>query len=160
MTEPYLRQELYSAFKHRAMLYYHIFQELQKEVGPDNAAQIMQRGIYRRGQELGKKFTSYSPSDMKGLKNAFLDSVADNGKMFAPEVLRCDESGLDIKMHRCPLKQAWQEANLAPQEIARMCSIAAVIDTGTFEGAGFAFSLETWQPGQEGCCTLKIRPGK
>jgi hypothetical protein len=160
MTDLQLREELYSAFKHRAMLYYHIFQELQKEVGPEKAARILQQGIYRRGQELGKNYATFAPSNMEGLNEAFMNSVADNGKMFKPEVLRCDASGIDIKMHRCPLKEAWQEANLLPQEISRMCSIAAAIDSGTFEGAGFAFSIETWQPGQDGCCTLKIRPGK
>jgi hypothetical protein len=97
---------------------------------------------------------------MEGLKEAFWANVPDNGKMFEPEVLRCDTTGLDIKMHRCPLQEAWQDANLPAQEIARMCKIAAVIDTGTFEGAGFSFSAETWQPGRQGCCVLKVRPGR
>jgi hypothetical protein len=41
-----------------------------------------------------------------------------------------------------------------------MCEIAASVDLGTFEGAGFVFSAETWTPGQQGCCLLKIKPGK
>ena len=28
---------------------------------------------------------------------------------------------------------------------------------GTFEGAGFGFSADTWQPNAEGCCRLHIR---
>jgi hypothetical protein len=35
-----------------------------------------------------------------------------------------------------------------------------VVDNGTFEAAGFAFSAKTWQPGDDGCCFLHIRPGK
>ena len=41
-----------------------------------------------------------------------------------------------------------------------MCEIAAHVDNGTFEGAGFEFSADTWSPGGEGCCRLHIRPGK
>ena len=41
-----------------------------------------------------------------------------------------------------------------------MCSIAGRVDNGTFEGAGFTFSADTWQPGRSGCCHLHIRPGK
>lgn len=35
--------------------------------------------------------------------------------------------------------------------MAKLCDIAAAVDTGTFEGAGFCFSAKTWQPGQTGC---------
>jgi hypothetical protein len=159
MSEDALRQQLYAAYKNRAMMYYHIFQELQKEMGGEKAAEIMKRGIYNRGLEIGKKYESFAPTDLEELKNAFLASSADQGKMFQPEVRRCDQDGLDILMRRCPLKEAYQEAGLSDQEIARMCDIAAVVDYGTFEGAGFKFSAETWKPGQEGCCLLKIRPG-
>ena len=80
--------------------------------------------------------------------------------MFAPAVMRCDEAELEIKFHRCPLKEAWLEAGLSQDQVARLCAIAAQVDYGTFEGAGFAFSAETWQPGEEGCCYLHIRPGR
>lgn len=160
MSEQDLREQLYTAYKNRAMMYYHIFEELRKEVGDEKAAEIMKRGIYNRGLEIGKKYAKFSPADLGGLKNAFLASAADQGKMFQPEVLRCDPEGLDIQLRSCPLKEAWQEASLGEQEVARMCDIAAVVDYGTFEGAGFQFSAETWKPGQEGCCCLQIRPGK
>ena len=124
MPEEDLREQLYASYKNRAMMYYYIFEELRKELGDDKAAEIMKRGIYNRGVEIGKKYASFSPKDLEGLK------------------------------------EAWQEAGLGEQEIARMCDIAAVVDYGTFEGAGFRFSAETWQPGHEGCCLLKIRPGK
>jgi len=160
MSEEALRQQLYAAYKNRGMMYYHIFQELRQEVGDEKAAEIMKRGIYNRGLEIGKKYAKYGPIDLEGLKNAFLTGSADRGKMFQPEILRCDQDGLDIQMRSCPLKEAYQEAGLSDQEIARMCDIAAEVDYGTFEGAGFHFSAETWKPGQEGCCLLKIRPGK
>jgi hypothetical protein len=85
--------------------------------------------------------------------------MPDDGKMFEPELLRCDSEAIKIKMRRCPLKEAWQEAGLSDPEISEMCNIAALVDKGTFEGAGFKFSCETWKPGQIGCCRLHIRPG-
>lgn len=160
MSEEILREQLYAAYKNRGMIYHHIFQELRKEVGDEKAAEIMKRGIYNRGLEIGRKYAKFGPGDLEGLKNAFLASSADQGKMFQPEVRRCDGEGLDIQMRSCPLKEAYQEAGLSDQEIARMCDIAAVVDYGTFEGAGFQFSAKTWQPGQEGCCLLQVRPGK
>jgi hypothetical protein len=153
-----MREQLYASFRNRAMMYYHIFEQLRKNVGDETAAEIMRRGIYNRGVEIGRKYAKFAPADLEGLKEAFLASSTDQGKMFHPEVLRCDPEGLDIKMRSCPLKEAWQEAGLREQEIARLCHIAAVVDKGIFEGAGFRFSAETWRSGQEGCCCLHIIP--
>jgi hypothetical protein len=160
MSAQDLREQLYSAYKNRGMMYYHIFVELKKEVGAEKATEIMKRGIYSRGLEIGKKYEQYGPADLQGLRDAFLASSADQGRMFQPEVLHCDAKRLEIKMRSCPLKEAWQDAGLSDQEIARMCDLAAVVDEGIFTGAGFQFSGETWQSGQEGCCRLQIRPGK
>ena len=46
------------------------------------------------------------------------------------------------------------------KEVAKLCRIAATVDNGTFEGAGFKFHADTWEPGREGCCHLHIRPGE
>jgi hypothetical protein len=160
MVEQTLRDQLYGAYKNRGMMYYHIFQELRKEVGEERAADIMKRGIYNRGLEIGKKYRKFAPADLEGVKDAFLAGSADQGKMFQPEVLRCDGEGLDIQMNSCPLKEAYVEAGLSDEAIATMCDIAAVVDYGTFEGAGFRFFAHTWKPGEEGCCRLHIRRGK
>ena len=73
--------------------------------------------------------------------------------------LGLDAGGLDIKFHACPLKEAWLEAGMSEAKVAKLCHIAGVVDNGTFEAAGFAFSADTWQPGDEGCCFLHVRPG-
>jgi hypothetical protein len=80
--------------------------------------------------------------------------------MFKAEVLRCDQEGLDLKFHGCPLRDAWQEAGLNDRETAKICSLAAAVDIGTFEGAGFDFFAETWKPEFGSCCFLHIRPRK
>ncbi len=160
MSEKELREQLYASFKNRALLYYLIHDELRNELGAARAADLMKRAIYRRGKANGLKYAKYAPADLEGLRQAFLGGIPDDGKMFAPEVERVDAAGLDVKFHRCPLKEAWQEAGLSEDEVATLCAIAATIDNGTFEGAGFRFSADTWKPGGDGCCHLHIRPGK
>lgn len=160
MTEQDLRNQLYASFKNRALMYFHIFTELRKEIGEERAVEIMKGAIKKRGHLIGQQFAKHAPADLEGLKAAFLGSIPDEGRMFEPEVLRCDAGCVEIKFHRCPLKEAWQEAGLSDEEVAKMAEIASSVDYGTFEGAGFTFSAETWKVGQEGCCHLKIRPGK
>lgn len=159
MSEQELRAQLYAAFKHRAMLYYLIFDELRQALDEPRAIEIMQRAIRRRGEVVGQKYAPYAPADLPALRDAFLANIPDDGRMFSARVDRCDSQQLDVTLQACPLRDAWQEAGLSDQDVATMCRIAAVIDTGTFEGAGFEFSADTWQPGSEGCCHLHIRPG-
>ena len=97
---------------------------------------------------------------MAGLRDAFVAMIPDEGRMFAAKVERCDAAALDIKLQRCPLKDAWLEAEVPEADVARLCAIARRVDNGTFEAAGFEFWADTWQPGRDGCCHLHIRPGK
>jgi len=159
-TEARLRAQLYGAFTHRAMLYYRIFDEMRRALGEEQATEILSRAIYARGTEIGAAFARHGPADMAGLRDAFVGTIPDAGRMFAPEVERCDAGALDIKLQRCPLKEAWQGARLPDADVARLCSIAGRVDNGTFEAAGFEFWADTWQPGRDGCCHLHIRPGK
>jgi L-2-amino-thiazoline-4-carboxylic acid hydrolase-like protein len=155
-----LRGELYAAFKNRALMYWHIFAELRRALGEPQATGLLSRAIEARGREIGRQFARYAPSDLTGLRDAFVGFVPDQGRMFAPRVDRCDAGALDIKLQRCPLKDAWHEAGVPEADIATLCRIAGRVDNGTFEAAGFEFSADTWQPGRDGCCHLHIRPGR
>ncbi len=159
MSDEQLREQLYASFRHRAMLYYLIFDELRNALDEPQAIEIMRRAIRRRGEEVGKQFAPFAPNDLAGLRDAFLKVIPDDGRMFSAQVERCDDEQLDITLQNCPLRDAWLEAGLCDKEVATMCHIAAVIDDGTFEGAGFAFSADTWSPDCDGCCHLHIRPG-
>ena len=154
-----LRRQLKEAHMSRALLYATFYDALAERFGAETAEEVMKRAIYRRGLEIGKRFAAYGPADLKGLCAAFLDFVPDRGRLFEPEVRRADDQALDIKFRTCPLKEAWQAAGLADAKIQTLCRIAGVVDNGTFEAAGFAFSAETWRPGDPGCCFLHIRPG-
>jgi hypothetical protein len=160
MSEHELRQSLKGAIKLRAMMYYYIFDELRQEVGEATATAVLSRAIERGGRAAGGRFAVHAPADLEGLKKAFLDWVPDKGAMFQPEVCHCSAERLEIKFHACPLKEAYQEAGLSPEETAKMLAIAGAIDHGVFAAAGFEFDSETWRPGQEGCCRLKIKPGQ
>lgn len=158
--EETLRRQLYDSYKNRAMIYYLIFDEMRKAIGASRAEEIMSRAIYRRGVQQSAKLATFGPKDLAGLQQAFLGAIPDEGRMFAPEVLHADHDALDIKFHRCPLREAWQDAGLPGEEVATLCRIAAKVDNGTFEGAGFCFSADTWLPEGDGCCYLHIRPGQ
>ena len=160
MSEQDLRKQLYSEIKNRAMIYHHVFSELRNELGEEKAKKILGRAIYRRGLEMAGGLIQYAPADMDGIKQAIFTSPMDEGQMFQAEVLRCDSAGLDLKCHRCPLVEAWKEADLTDSETANLCQMAAQVDYGIFEGAGVEFSVETWEPGKMGVCIMHIRPRK
>ncbi len=157
MTEPDYKELLRNQLKNRAMLYYYFFDEARKVVGEEQATAIMKSAIYRRGVDAGNKLSCNAPSDIQGLKEDFLASVPGGDVYFSPEVERCDSEALDITMHECPLLEAWKEADLPEEDVVKIAAIAGHIDAGTFEGAGFGFHSETWEPGREGCCHLHIR---
>lgn len=158
MSEDKLRNELRASFKNRAILYYLIFDELRNEVGEQKAAEILKRAIYRRGEQIGQQFSQFAPDDLAGLKGAFLRIIPDEGRLFDPHVVRCDADSLEVQLEACPLKEALEELGLDERDRIVMCEIAGEIDKGTFEAAGFSFEPDTWQPGRDGCCHLKIRP--
>jgi hypothetical protein len=160
MSEESLRRELKAAFKNRAILYFLIFDELRQRLGELEATTILKRAIYRRGRQIGQQFAPFAPSDLPGLKDAFLGIISDEGRLFRPQVVRTDTESLEIHLESCPLKEAWEDMGLSQHELALMCEIAGEIDRGTFEGAGFSFQPDTWQPGRTGCCHLNIQPAK
>ena len=159
MSEEQLRHQLYDSFANRAHVYRLLLDELRAELGEAKAAELMGRAIYRRGAQQAAKYAPFAPADLGALKEAFVGGLPDGGALFAPEVVRCDAGGLEVKFHRCPLKQAWLDAGLTEAEVAALCRVAAEVDRGLFEAAGFRFQADTYRPGGEGCCFLHVRPG-
>jgi len=159
MSEATLRAQLYDSYKNRAMLYYLIYDELRAELGQDRAEELLSRAIYRRGEALGQeKYARFAPNDLAGLQKDLLDTIPDSGRMFHPMVLRSDAEEVDVQFQGCPLRDAWVEAGLPDEDIVTLCRIASQIDEGMFTAAGFLFTADTWQPGEENCCRLHIRP--
>ena len=158
-NEQRLIEQLRNALKSRAMVYLAMYEEIAAEFGADKAREICKRAIYKRGQSIAHLFAPHAPADLAGLKETFLDFIPQGEHLFAPEVVQCTEQELEIQFHRCPLKEAWQEAGVDGAALENLCDIGGVVDYGTFEKAGFAITSETWKRGREGCCRLHIKPG-
>lgn len=154
-----LIEQLRAALKSRAMVYLAMYEEMAAEFGADKAREVCKRAIYKRGEAIAAHFAPHAPADLAGLKDTFLNFIPQAAHLFAPEVVQCSGDELEIQFHRCPLKEAWQDAGLDGAELANLCDIAGIVDYGTFEKAGFSITSDTWQPGRQGCCRLHIHPG-
>ena len=152
------RADLIGQLKNRALIYMEMYDVLSAELGSARAEKLMTEAIFRRGLSAGKGLAQHAPNDLAGLKTSFLENVPGGKDVFQPEILRCDLDRLEMQLHGCPLKDAWQEAGLAPEKIATLCRIAGAVDKGLFQGAGFKFENKTWVPGARGCCFLSIQP--
>ena len=63
MSEKKLRKDLYGAYKNRALMYYHIFDELRKAIGERKAEAILKKAIYKRGLAVGKQLAKHHGKD-------------------------------------------------------------------------------------------------
>jgi len=154
-----LKDQLRAQIANRALIYLEAYDALSDEVGAARAEAILARAIYRRGRAVGEAFKRFGPSDLAGLRDAFIGGLPGGPDLFKPEVKRCDAETLEIQFHDCPLKAAWVAAGVPEGKLAALCRIAGIIDNGTFEAAGFTIENRTWQPGRTGCCNLHISPG-
>jgi hypothetical protein len=149
---------LNDANKSRARLYVEFFLALERRFGRGVAIDVCKEAIRDWGRSLAGGLEAHLPNDFDGLKRSFA-FAPDDGVMFRPRVDRCDDDGLDVQFEACPLKSAWLEAGLAEADVALFCEMASQADCGTLEAAGFSVAIETWKPGRQGCCSLKIRRG-
>jgi len=63
--------------------------------------------------------------------------------MFHPEEVRRDDKALELKMRKCPLKEAWQSADVTEQELSLLLHCASTMDIGTMDEAGFGSCTNT-----------------
>ena len=154
--EDLLRQELESSFRNRADLYRLMHAELVAELGEQRGVALMERIIEKRGREVGVFFKAKGPGAL-AVGEAFLAVSPDQGRMYPTDVQR-HADGIDFRVKRCPLKDAWNEAGLDAATTARLCRIAGAFDKGLFEAAGVAFRNETWSAQRGGgCCHIMLR---
>ncbi|NTW29420.1 MAG: L-2-amino-thiazoline-4-carboxylic acid hydrolase [Coriobacteriia bacterium] len=131
------RAETRAAFETRAYMYADIYRSLAEELGGQKAAELMKRGIYRRGLEVGKKYRAAAEDgnlDLVG--EIFCEGSPSEGALFEPGVeARCPVQ-IVLRMEACPLVETWRRMGLAAEEVDTLCDIAAAVDEGTFAGAG------------------------
>lgn len=147
--------QLYDAIKERGRAYLAVFRELRLRYGETEAISVMRSASYAHGLAIGKPLACYAPRDFAGMAEGFA-KAPDDGASFAPDIRRLDETGLEVKMMTCPIKESWREAGCSDEEICTLLHCASALDEGTLDAAGFAYEIELWSPGKEGCCLTKI----
>lgn len=150
--------ETRAAFENRAMMYSAIWDELSDELGEDRAGEIMKRAIHRRGLEVGRKYrAAASDGDLEAVGDIFVSGSPAGGTLFTPSVAETGDDVIVLAMESCPLVDAWTAEGRRPDEIDRLCEIAAAVDEGTFEAAGLDLVfLERIGAGCERCL-LQLR---
>jgi len=157
MVEDILRRELEASFRNRADLYRLMLAELTAELGAESGEALMVRIIERRGREVGDAFFKTHGPRAMAVGEAFLAVSPDQGRMYPTEVVR-HADGIDFRVKRCPLKDAWQNAGLDDATTATLCRVAGAFDKGLFEAAGVQFSNQTWSSQRGGgCCHIMLR---
>jgi hypothetical protein len=139
----------------RALLYMSLYRELKKRHGRSEAIDVMRTALYRHGGGFGKTLKSFAPDDFDGLYDAFA-LAPDGGAMFSPKKVHCDQDCLQIHFMTCPLQKAWRNAGVEDEELAILLYCASALDEGTMNVAGFDLDIQTWKPGETGCCKLKV----
>jgi predicted ArsR family transcriptional regulator len=150
-----LRQDVFTATVNRGLVYKAILEEMRKELGEAKASQIFKRAIRDHGEKMAGLLNP--PATMAEFEQWLLAMLPDDGAMHEPEVLRCDEEGLDIKFHRCPLKEGWRMLNMTREQVEDMCRHADSFDHGLF-GSVFDYSMEPWSQQPDDSCVLRFRP--
>ena len=131
--------------------------ELTAELGPQRGEALMVRIVHKRGSEVGSAFFRAHGPSARAVGEAFLAVSPDQGRMYPTDVER-HADGIDFRVKRCPLKDAWREAGLDDATIATLCRVAGAFDKGLFEAAGVAFTNETWSAQRGGgCCHIMLR---
>ncbi|NQU08296.1 MAG: L-2-amino-thiazoline-4-carboxylic acid hydrolase, partial [Candidatus Abyssubacteria bacterium] len=98
-----LRKDLFMATVNRGLVYTAILKEMREQLGEEKASEIFKRAIYNHGKNTAKLFDV--PDTLAEFKGWLLDFFPDGGAMNEPEVIRCDEEELAVKLPRCPLKE-------------------------------------------------------
>lgn len=157
------RAETRSAFENRALMYYYIFDEMSRDIGPERATEIMKRAIHRRGLEVGRKYEKASAEGgLPAVAELFCSGSPCQGTLFTPGVESLEGDTLVLRMESCPLVDAWESLGLEPDQIDLMCEIAAAVDEGTFEAADLelTFKDRLGKPGSQRCLLELRKPAE
>lgn len=151
--------ETRASFENRALMYAYMYEELSDELGADRATELMKRAIHRRGLEVARSYRAAAHAgDLEEVGRIFCEGSPCSGELFEPGIEEEGDERIVLRMTACPLVDAWRTAGLDPEEIDHMCTIAAAVDEGTFEGAGLELTFldRIGRPGSERCL-LELR---
>lgn len=139
--DPHLKA-LKDEIKNRALFYVALYRRLSAALGREEAIRLMGEAVYERGKDkgvlLGEKI---GEPDLPTLARAFADGKTDMDA-FARDVVEVSDDRAVLRLTRCPLVEAWEEAGLSPEDRSTMCDIACQVDFGKFEGAGYHLTFK------------------
>ena len=144
------------AIKERGMVYLATFRELKKRYGEEEAVSVMRSVSHAHGVRVGETMAQFAPRDFESLCRCWVLSPSD-GAIFRPDIRRLDDTGIEVKMMACPIKDAWADAGCSDEEIRTLLHCASAYDRAALETAGFDVDIELWSPGKDGCCLTRIR---
>jgi hypothetical protein len=150
---------LINEIKNRAAIYLHLYRELSKDLGKERAVEILKRAIYARGEEKGLQLAGrISIPDLHALGIAFMEGKGDKRDMdaFGHEIVKEQPDGILLRLNRCPLVEAWEEAGLPLDERKALCDIAYQVDFGKFEAAGYRLSFDCRIADGQKSCDLRV----
>ena len=150
------KKALIDSIKNRALFYWDLYRTLAEEYGDKEAARLMSKAIYRRGQAKADKYRDKVGGDFKALADAFLEGGDSSLNVFGNEVAAVEKDRAVFRLNGCPLVEAWREAGLSPEEVVMMCNIAYQVDFGKFEGLGFSLRFDSRICEGHPCCELVV----
>jgi hypothetical protein len=153
------RAETRASFENRAIVYFHMYNELKQELGRDEAIDVMKRAIRRRGVQISEAYREAAAAgDLETVGRIFCETSVSQGELFQPAVEELEGDRLVLSMEACPLCEAWESLGLAPDEVDVLCDIAAAVDEGTFEGAGLELTFLSRRGDPDSTrCLLELR---
>lgn len=155
-TADTLRRELADAFRNRAHLYRLMFDVLTERHGAAEAEAVLMEVCHRRGEEVAPLLFAGVAAEPESVARKFLSVSPDGGDLY-PHACESGPGRFSIRVHTCPLKEAWQSGSLPPERVATLCRIAGAFDKGLFEAAGVGFETSTWSEARGGgCCHITL----
>lgn len=153
-----LAREVDAAFAARGRVYWHMYATLRDALGAEEAERLVSAAVEAHGRAGGERIFASLPEGTPMQVAAHFLRIAspDWGRLFAHEVRRDEDGRVEIRVLRCPLKDAWVADGRSEAEVETLCRIAGRADWGCFSAAPCAFEAETWTPGRDGCCVLKL----
>ena len=123
--------------KNRALIYRDIYLQLSAELGAERATRLMGQAVYERGKAKGEQLRNrIGEPDLARLASTVMEGKNEMDA-FGHQVVEVSDTRAVLRLTRCPLVEAWDEAGLSPDEKRTMCDIACQVDFGKFEGAGY-----------------------
>ncbi len=127
--------------KNRALIYREIYLQLSAELGSEEAIRLMGKAVNERGRAKGEQLArTIGEPDFARLAHAFMEGKNEMDA-FGHQIVEVTGTRAVLRLTRCPLVEAWDEAGLSPDEKTTMCNIACRVDYGKFEAAGYRLTF-------------------